>query len=39
MKGQKKRIIGKLLIRGRELQAESKDIVSLFLDQLSLHWK
>ena len=37
MKGQKKRIIGKLLIRGRELQVESKDIVSLFLDQLSAY--
>ena len=37
MTGQQKRLIGKLLIRGCELQTESKDIVSLFLDQLSAY--
>ncbi|MEE2925052.1 MAG: GGDEF domain-containing protein [bacterium] len=37
MKGQQKRVIGKLLIKGCELQTESKDIISLFLDQLSAY--
>ena len=37
MTGQQRRVIGKLLIRGSELQAESRDIVSLFLEQLSAY--
>ena len=37
MKGQQKRVISKLLIKGCELQTESKDIISLFLDQLSAY--
>ena len=37
MTGQQQRIIGKLLIKGHELKSESKDIVSLFLEQLSAY--
>tara|TARA_Y100000589_G_C27182821_1_gene641480 strand:+ start:873 stop:2417 length:1545 start_codon:yes stop_codon:yes gene_type:complete len=37
MTGQQKRVIGRLLIRGYQLQKESKAIVSLFLEQLSAY--